>query len=79
MDRGTWWAAGHGVSKSWTRLSDFIFTFCCRKLDPFQGLKVGSCLTLGNDLSEETHSDKVRDCSAKMDASEKDSGRWLDT
>ncbi|XDA72251.1 hypothetical protein R6Z07M_002529 [Ovis aries] len=28
------------------------------KLDPFQGLKVGSCLTLGNDLSEETHSDK---------------------
>ena len=25
------------------------------KGDPFQGLKGGSCLTLGNELSEETH------------------------
>ena len=28
---------------------------CCRKGDPFQGLKLGSCLTLENELSEETH------------------------
>ena len=27
MDRGAWWAAVHGVAKSWTRLSDFILTF----------------------------------------------------
>ena len=27
MDGGAWWAAIHGVAKSWTRLSDFIFTF----------------------------------------------------
>ena len=27
----------------------------CRKADPFQGPKLGSCLTLGNKLSEETH------------------------
>ena len=27
MDGGTWWAAVHGVAKSWTRLSDFPFTF----------------------------------------------------
>ena len=27
MDRGAWWAAIHGVAKSWTRLSDFAFTF----------------------------------------------------
>ena len=27
MDRGAWWAAVHGVSKSWTRLGDFTFTF----------------------------------------------------
>ena len=27
----------------------------CRKGDPFQGLKAGSCLTFGNELSEETH------------------------
>ena len=27
MDGGDCWAAVHGVSKSWTRLSDFTFTF----------------------------------------------------
>ena len=27
MDGGTWWAKVHGVAKSWTRLSDFTFTF----------------------------------------------------
>ena len=27
MDRGAWWAAVLGVTKSWTRLSDFTFTF----------------------------------------------------
>ena len=28
---------------------------CCRKSDPFQSPRVGSCLTLGNELSKETH------------------------
>ena len=27
MDRGDWWAAVQGVAKSWTRLSNFTFTF----------------------------------------------------
>ena len=27
MDGGAWWAAVHGIRKSWTRLSDFTFTF----------------------------------------------------
>ena len=27
MDRGAWWSADHGVARSWTRLSDFTFTF----------------------------------------------------
>ena len=27
MDGGAWWAAVHGVTGSWTRLSDFTFTF----------------------------------------------------
>ena len=27
MDRGAWWAAVHGVAKSWTQLSDFTFTY----------------------------------------------------
>ena len=27
MDAGAWWAAVHGVAKSWIQLSDFTFTF----------------------------------------------------
>ena len=27
MDGGAWWAAIHGVAKSWTHLSDFTFKF----------------------------------------------------
>ena len=27
MDGGAWWAAVHGVAKSWTQLSIFTFTF----------------------------------------------------
>ena len=27
MDRGAWWAAVHGATKSWTRLSDFFSSF----------------------------------------------------
>ena len=27
MCRGPWWAAVHGVAKSWTQLSDFTFAF----------------------------------------------------
>ena len=27
MDGGAWWDAVHGVTKSWTRLSNFTFTF----------------------------------------------------
>ena len=27
IDGGAWWAAVHGVAKSWTRPSDFTFTF----------------------------------------------------
>ena len=38
------------VKKSPTRVAIY-----CRKGHPFQGLKVGSCLTLRNELSEETH------------------------
>ena len=38
------------VKKNPTRVA-----ICCRKRDPFQGLKLGSCLTVGNELSEEKH------------------------
>ena len=33
MDRGAWWAAVHGVARSWTRLSDFTFTFLFHALE----------------------------------------------
>ena len=33
MDGGAWWAAVHGVAKSWTRLRDFTFTFHCHALE----------------------------------------------
>ena len=33
MDGGAWWAAVHGVTKSWTRLSDFTFTFHFQALE----------------------------------------------
>ena len=33
MDGGAWWAAVHGVAESWTRLSDFTFTFHFRALE----------------------------------------------
>ena len=39
-----------GVSRVPARVAIF-----CRKGDPFQVLKSGSCPTLGNELSEETH------------------------
>ena len=38
------------AKKSPTRVA-----ICCRKGDPFQGPKLGSCLTLRNELSEETY------------------------
>ena len=43
MDGGAWWTAFHGVAKSWTRLSDFIFTFMHwrRKWQPTQVLLPG--------------------------------------
>ena len=34
MDGGAWWAAVHGVAKSWTRLKDFTFMHWRRKWQP---------------------------------------------
>ena len=33
MGGGVWWAAVHGVAKSWIRLSDFTFTFHLHALE----------------------------------------------
>ena len=37
MDGGAWWAAVHGITKSWTRLSDFPFTFHFHALEKENG------------------------------------------
>ena len=41
MDGGAWWATVHGVTKSQTRLIDFIFTFFHTKEEGFLGGSVG--------------------------------------
>ena len=33
MDGGAWWAAVHGVTEGWIRLSDFTFTFHVHALE----------------------------------------------
>ena len=33
MDGGAWWAAVHGIVRSWMRLSDFTFTFHFQALE----------------------------------------------
>ena len=70
MDGGAWWATVHGVAKSRTRLSDFIFTIHFhaleRKWQPTavflpgesqgQGSLVGCCLwgRTESDMTEAT-------------------------
>ena len=44
MDGGAWWAAVHGVARSWTRLSDFTFTFHFHALEKEMATHSSSCL-----------------------------------
>ena len=43
MDRGVWWATVHGVTKSWTRLSDYTTDPLAT---PFDVVKTASLLRL---------------------------------
>ena len=45
MDGGAWWAAVHGVARSWTRLSDFTFTFHSHALEKETATTHSSILT----------------------------------
>ena len=70
MDRGTWWAAVHGVARNRTRLRDFPFAFHFHALEkemathssvlawriPGTGSLVGCCLwgRTESDTTEET-------------------------
>ena len=44
MDGGAWWAAVHEVAKSWTRLTDFPFTFHFYALEKEMATHSSSCL-----------------------------------
>ena len=50
---------------------------CCKKRDPFQGLRMGSCLTLGNELSEETHMLTKQEILLGKGTQENCSAMWL--
>ena len=44
MDRGAWWATVHGVTRSWTRLSDSHFDFQCEVYEGEGHLMTGTVL-----------------------------------
>ena len=44
MDRGAWWAVVHGVARSPTQLSDFLFTFHFHALEKEMATHSCSCL-----------------------------------
>ena len=46
IDRGAWQATVYGVAKSWTQLSDFIFTFTFPPALPYQLSHQGSPITV---------------------------------
>ena len=47
--------SGFSSSENHSPLEGMVLSWCCKKGDPFWGLRVGSCLTLKNELSKETH------------------------
>ena len=49
MDGGAWWAAVHGVSEHWTRLSDFPFTSLSRTGEGNGNPLQCSCLEIPRD------------------------------
>ena len=49
MDGGAWWAAVHGVTKSWTRLSNFTFAFHFHALEKEMATHLCSCLENARD------------------------------
>ena len=53
---------------AWFFPNFWLLTFCCRKGDLFQGLRVGSCPTLGNELSEESHMLRKQESLLRRDA-----------
>ena len=41
MDKGAWWAAVHGVTKSWTQLSNLTFHFFFHALEKEMATRSG--------------------------------------
>jgi len=52
MDGGAWWVTVHGVTKSWTRLSDFTFTFTfCKGAGRHGSLHWPSCASFKDNFA----------------------------
>ena len=87
MDRGAWWAAVHGVTKSWTQLRDFTFTFHFydwrRKWQPtpmfLPGEYQGQQSLVGCRLWGRTESDTWSDLAAAAAAALMKHFRWCQT
>ena len=54
MDGRAWEAIVHGVAKSWTRLSDFTFTFRCKDTN-----ELIYRTQTGNRLQKQTHTNEL--------------------
>ena len=57
MDGGAWEAAVHGVTKSWTRLIKFTFTFHFHELEKEMARSLAGCRLWGcteSDMTEAT-------------------------
>ena len=75
-NRRVWWVTVHSVAKSQTRLKQLrmhaVYMFLLQEGGaPSRALRVGSCPTLGKELSEETSADKAREFIGK--------GHWADS
>ena len=53
MPFDVWESMGNGIEPNWQQIIQH--NICCRKGDPFQGLRVDSCLTVWNELFKEAH------------------------
>ena len=62
MDGGAWWAAVHGVARSWTRLSNFTLFFHFHALD----VALGSLETL-DPMKVRSESEVAQSCPTLSD------------
>ena len=68
--------SGFSSSENHSPLEGMVLSWCCKKGDPFWGLRVGSCLTLKNELSKETHVLTKQEILLGRGAQAEQEGKW---